>query len=286
MKTRLLAGLTALVLGGLTSCSNILEENGIPNSVAESGMGELRINLSTDASLNVSTKALDEKHLVKTEISKEAFTIFGRTSEEQSYVPLGSYSNPMTVTATTYTSFQAEYKDEEKNSKPFALNAPHYIGTTTAGSYKVEASGTSPKPSIEAKLKNAVLNFELNNLAILTDITVLQLQLGETYTIENSLSLLNLQSSDEVFVNADRNDIYIYIEGALKADPTKTFKVAKNICSGTQSKTESQKYYQVTYELKSEKGSLTLSLEINQDIYEVPLDVKIDPYNPTTPATE
>ena len=60
MKTRLLAGLTALVLGAFTSsCSNILEENGVINNVAESGMGELRINLSTDASLNVSTKATE-----------------------------------------------------------------------------------------------------------------------------------------------------------------------------------------------------------------------------------
>ena len=56
MKATILSGLIAVALGGLTSCSNILEENGVINNVAESGMGELRINLTTDASLNVSTK--------------------------------------------------------------------------------------------------------------------------------------------------------------------------------------------------------------------------------------
>ena len=60
MKAKLLVGLLTVALGGLTSCGNILEENGVINNVAESGMGELRINLSTDASLNVSTKAETE----------------------------------------------------------------------------------------------------------------------------------------------------------------------------------------------------------------------------------
>ena len=61
MKARLLVGLLTVALGGLTSCSNILEENGVINNVAESGMGELRINLSTDASVNVSTTATGDE---------------------------------------------------------------------------------------------------------------------------------------------------------------------------------------------------------------------------------
>ena len=59
MKARLLVGLLIVALGGLTSCSNILEENGVINNVAESGMGELRINLVADGTLNVSTKSGD-----------------------------------------------------------------------------------------------------------------------------------------------------------------------------------------------------------------------------------
>ena len=57
MKARLLVGLLTVALGGLTSCSNILEENGVINNVAESGMGELRINLVADGTLNVGTKS-------------------------------------------------------------------------------------------------------------------------------------------------------------------------------------------------------------------------------------
>ena len=58
MKATILSGLIALALGAFTtSCSNILEENGVLNSAAQAGMGELRINRTTDASLNVSTKS-------------------------------------------------------------------------------------------------------------------------------------------------------------------------------------------------------------------------------------
>ena len=60
MKARLLVGLLTVALGGLTSCSNILEENGVINNVAESGMGELRINLTTDPTVEAITKAGSE----------------------------------------------------------------------------------------------------------------------------------------------------------------------------------------------------------------------------------
>ena len=85
MKAKLLVGLLTVALGGLTSCSNILEENGVINNVAESGMGELRINLSTDASVSVVTKAIndaDGTYIIKV-TNKENQSIIQKVTYEQ-----------------------------------------------------------------------------------------------------------------------------------------------------------------------------------------------------------
>lgn len=56
MKKILLLGIAALAFGGLTSCSNIMEESGI-NPTAKAKTGELSIALEADASVSVTTKA-------------------------------------------------------------------------------------------------------------------------------------------------------------------------------------------------------------------------------------
>ena len=99
MKARLLVGLLTVALGGLTSCSNILEENGVINNVAESGMGELRINLSTDASVSVVTKGINDangNYIIKVTEKENKTTIIKKTYSEIKTTPLklnnGTYS--------------------------------------------------------------------------------------------------------------------------------------------------------------------------------------------------
>ena len=122
MKARLLVGLLTVALGGLTSCSNILEENGVINNVAESGMGELRINLSTDASLNVSTKAEAGKENVQN-ITDNQGTITVTTTKGNDVIgnptlpdkagthelPLGTYTLSATNDKTMSTDFKWDW---------------------------------------------------------------------------------------------------------------------------------------------------------------------------------
>lgn len=281
MKARLLVGLLTVALGGLTSCSNILEENGVINNVAESGMGELRINLVADGTLNAMTKA-DETR-VKTVVEKTAFKIYGKVEGSDAYTELCNYTEgSMTVPAKNYTSIRAEYKTEA-NNKPFALNAPHYVGTSVDGSYNVQAGQTATTANITANLQNSVVNVKLQDLfKNSTTIEKLQLQVSEEVPTdsENILSLLDGTKNlitDEVFVKEEK-DIYIYIKGYIKNEPDKTFEIAKKIKDGTAEKTESQKSYNVTYNLKTENGSLSLIFEVNSIISDVPLGVDIDPY--------
>ena len=57
MNVKQLIGLAAIILGGMTSCSNILEEDGVSNVITKGETGTLQINLVADGSLNVTTKS-------------------------------------------------------------------------------------------------------------------------------------------------------------------------------------------------------------------------------------
>ena len=118
MKATILSGLIAVALGGLTSCSNILEENGVINNVAESGMGELRINLTTDPTVEAITKA-------STPEDPSNFTV---SIGETTYNYTQWYNQTLLVKTgsdQTITAYNLSTVDD------FAWNKPYYKGENT-----------------------------------------------------------------------------------------------------------------------------------------------------------
>lgn len=287
MKTRLLAGLTALVLGGLTSCSNILEENGIPNSVAESGMGELRINLVADGTLDAMTKSSDNTAAIKTAletVNKNSFSINGTgTADDKSISFTGNPTELQTgkkVPAGTYTSITAELTSNVK----IGFNAPHFKGEIN--NVKVTANQSTTNQTIEVKLQNSVITVNKESFGALS--TNGQASITELYVVdpENNSKHFDLLTNEKKLKE-------ISLENLLFVAPNE-YNNAKIVISGnipgyTQGFTKEStiefnqnqaQNYEITYTISKDNGTLYLTVNINGEVTTTPVSVNIDPYNP------
>ena len=273
MNVKQLIGLAAIVLGGMTSCSNILEEDGVSNTITKGETGELRLNIVTDSSLKVETKAT-----VSTTVPNTDFTIYG-TPQGEAESWLGDYKETMTVPAKIYT--QLRVVCDKMEGKLFGFNVPHYEGTTEESTTIPVTAGGAPAtpPTIHPTLKNSVVSVNIEDLTGLVTIDELRLRNKE----ENSeyLDLINESGKlkeGEVFVHEDKSNIEIHIKGHLTNEPSRTFEATHPIKESDQGTTVAAKQYKVTYNLSAVNGSLNLTIDINYDIEEVPIPV--DPINP------
>ena len=297
MKARLLVGLLTVALGGLTSCSNILEENGVINNVAESGMGELRINLTTDATLNVSTKAAEE---VTTD--KSSVTIKGKAinfdpallmitateitdNPEQKVTYTEKFTEfPMKVKASNY-SVSAIY--DKMNNQTLAWNAPSFAGKTAS---IVPVSKTQPgTASISATLDNSIITInenEFNKFKTKVSIDRLFVFEGSAPTpeeinepnfslIKTENSNISLYTDQLLFVKKEATDVRIYIRYKINEN-TKTH--IHPIITETGGKTTSGKDYNITYTLVEESGDLNLAITVNGYVMPENVTVEVDPY--------
>ena len=271
MKTRLLVGLVAVALGGLTSCSNILEENGIPNSVAESGMGELRINLSTDASVSVVTKAIDADGDYRIKLTKQS----DNTIIEKKY---SDFSNPLKLANGKYT-IEA-YNKLEDDVLDFEWNAPYY---KTSGTDEVTISGNKTSKELTCVRANSSLMVDTTLLGRNDDsskilyVKSLTAKNGET----SSLNLIDSDhrlATDSVCVKAG---IPATIElVAVRMDNGKEITVSSPLKKEGESAAniDPKKKYNVSYSIYAENGELTLSVKVNDEVKTVSVPVQIDPY--------
>lgn len=303
MKATILSGLVALALGAFTtSCSNILEENGVLNSAAQSGMGELRINLTTDASLNVSTKggegtenveigsktyAINKDNFDITAILKESesnTTVTGKASTFPKNVVAGKY----TVTAT-YDQMGEQTLNWDKPS--FSGTKDVQVSTITPGTAEISASLTNSIVSIDSKTFTDFLGkASVEKLYVYAGEKPADNKTGAYDLINTENGAASLKTGEQLFVKNGQKDVHIYIQYKLNNSDT----LLDHISSiGTSSTTESgaaevktvaAKQYSVKYQLNEDNGSLQLKITIDKTIETVDINVPINPY-PTTPVT-
>lgn len=292
MKTTILSGLIAVALGGLTSCSNILEENGVINNVAESGMGELRINLTTDASLNVSTKG----GVSTTEINGSNFTYEVRGSQATESQTKRYSDFPLTLPTGTYsvTATYDQMVNEEGNTVPLAWDKPSFYGECSP----VSVPGTA---TINATLSNSVISFdkETTETAFKDKVTISEVFVyagNKDYTNEEKFTLYKAGQTQEtktLFVAAGQKNVYIHIDGTVQ--DSKSTKIShstliagrkqENGTLGETTQTFAANEYKVAYTLNDDKGLLSLTINISGTTQDITITEEIDPY-PTTPAAE
>lgn len=298
MKAKLLVGLLTVALGGLTSCSNILEENGVINNVAESGMGELRINLSTDASLNVSTKAEAGKENVQN-ITDNQGTITVTTTKGNDVIgnptlpdkagthelPLGTYTLSATNDKTMSTDFKWDW--------PVLATTPQEVKLT-----KEESTKTV---TLDLTLQNSIIAVtgDLNTLT--SSIKIKEFQVvnttdnisDKTTTISGGTSLLDdtKEHLHEGLLYAKSNlaNVKVVLDGYVGSDPNQnTFRAVTEIkptgeSAGTQ--LGSRNKYNISFNLNTENGSLTISVQVNNEVNSETITLPIYPYGSTTQET-
>lgn len=300
MKTRLLSGLTALLLGGLTSCSNILEENGVINNVAESGMGELRINLSTDASLNVSTKAEAGKENVQN-ITKYQGTITVTTTKGNDVIgnpELPSREGTYTLPLGTYTLSATNDKTMKTN---FEWDCP--VLATTSQNVKLTKEESTKDVSLDLTLQNSIIAVNDNDWDDLKgNITVTGFQVINTEDdikdkntpISDGTSLLDDNDKTALhtgllYAKAELENVKVVLDGYV-GDNTEenTFRAVTEIkptgeSAGTQ--LGSQNKYNIGFNLHKENGSLKISVKVNNEVNSETITLDINPYDSTTQET-
>lgn len=291
MKATILSGLIAVALGGLTSCSNILEESGLPNTAAQSGMGELLINLTTDGALNVSTKA--DVGITLSDEEKTKFVISG--TKDGKSVDLGTFADYVneqtkTVPKGTYSSITAIYTSM-KDGAVLAFDSPEFQGSTIQ-SVQVEANKKAPA-SITATLTNSIItvnSISFNNLKNTAEITDLFVYAGnaEPTGTEGRFDLItnekSLDTTKKLYVKSEASNIHIVLKGTLKNDNNKAFSATAIIKESGRNATEAAKDYQVSYSLSDENGSLGMTIYVNGDV--TPAPIVVEPINPYKPAAE
>lgn len=279
MKARLLVGLLTVALGGLTSCSNILEENGVINNVAESGMGELRINLTTDASLNVSTKAEVPSGITLTDEQKKSFVLTATKGSDSKN--LGTYGSYTTQLPTGTWNVKAVYTSMDDNIV-VDWDKPNFEGTTDV---TIEAN-KSTDATISARLTNSIIQVDIN--ALTNDVTIEELYVyagdksykptdGEKKSLYEGGELI---SNKKLYVKEGTNNARIVIIGHLTSDQSKTFNINKLIEDTDQGSTTGRKLYKVTYSLAP--GSTTITITIGDKVEQVDISVPVAPYESTT----
>ena len=283
MKARLLIGLLTVALGGLTSCSNILEENGVINNVAENGMGELRISLEQNPAVNVITKAgsFNDNKVTLSEEEINAFTITVGGVPELS----GNYGDikekTVTVVGRNYP-ISAEYG---KMTDKFAFNAPYFSGSDN---YEVKKDYLNIA-TVNCTLQNSIIVIdptafdEFKSKLTINSVVAYAGEVNNTTDLSTGTSLIdqdkNLKNGT-LYVKSDLTDAKIVVEGCVKNDPSRTFKAIADITNTTDNSVGKAKKYIVKYQLFTDSGSLKIAISVNGIVSEQTISVNVNPYNP------
>ena len=283
MNVKQLIGLAAIVLGGMTSCSNILEEDGVSNIINKDETGELRISLLQDDAVSVSTKAetfADENYLIKiTQGDTEKWT--GKYQNAKSGIKLanGTYN----VEAYNKVASEVSY---------FEWNAPYYK-TTVAQSVTIE--NDTQTPTLTCYLANSIITIDTTNFDTDPSTKKLYVQSIKAKYNNSSIDLL-----DEEYPWTEHT---MYVKAGIAAtieltvvrmnagensgktltfiSPLKKTSESDDTAAAIDAKTK----YNVQYTLNGDNGELTLTVMVNDDVQPKDILVDIDPYNPSTPSS-
>ena len=283
--------LTILTFGAFTSCGNILE-NSDPG-MAEGLTGELHIDLQTDATLQVNTKATTDVQETNIDTYKGTLS-FTMTPKTGTTVPNGTtlptVPGTYIVPIGSYT-FQAK-NDKVMNNK-FAWNHP------VLASVQEERTISHTTPvnlSLTCTLQNSIIAVDAAAWTALlgtVDVTAFQVvdmenvpAYGTAITGGTSLlasgSTTKLQSG-MLYAKSDLANVKIVLDGKLKDTTDKTFRaVAPVKPSDTATTIGAKNKYNVSFNLDESKGTLTLSIVVDTNVTPVDIVIPIIPESEST----
>lgn len=290
MNVKHVIGLAAIVLGGMTSCSNILEEDGVSNVITKGETGTLQINLVADGSLNITTKVeadLTNDYKSLLDLFKVTLT---KTNEiklpEGTVLPsdesFGTIKEKLyKLQKDTKCRLSASYGSAMENV--FGWECPIFQGTSEE--ITINANATN---SIQANctLQNSLVNIDISDLTNngVTNISIDGISGDETFPIYGDRNTTEYSiGNNTLYVQAGK-DAKLVLSGKFtpKGGSEVSFATpAEPLVSSGEAQTTAKKRYDVTYTLRSDNGQLRLVVTIDGNVDIVDIAVPVDPYNPT-----
>ena len=288
-KTFLLLGIVAMALGNMTSCSNILEEEGtIP---ASAKTGTLTVALEADNSVNVTTKADENTYTIPSSLyNVENFTVKVTKEDNGTSTTVeslsGTYSSIKDKSETVAAGFYklVAYNKEESAVKDFEWDAPYFSGTGTT-TLKKNATATL---SAECKLQNSIIGIDFGDLlATDDDIEVVSL----TAKADN-VTDFEIYKDGAVVDNMDLSTKMVYAKAGIGAKLVLVVKSTKlnkektietEIKGADETTNSAEKKYSVQYSFVEDgDGVLSIQISVNVNITVVTNPVSVDPYEDNT----
>lgn len=272
--------LLMLTAGALSACGNILEEP----SAAKAETGELCIELTTDANLEINTKSTESVNNIlanqgtfKISMSPQAGTTvpanitLPTTAGTHSNIPVGNYS----ISAS----------NDRTMSTYFAWNYPVLASTLQT---------VTVKPGMQSKeltctLQNSIIAVDATAWrTLLNEVDVTAFQVvnmanvpAKGTTITGGTSLLASGSktelnSDMLYADPTLQYVKIVLDGKLKNGTQKEFRASAPIQpSTTNNVIGSKNKYNVSFSLDNTKGQLELKIIVDNTVTPVPIVIPI-----------
>ena len=275
-------GIAMLSLGALSACGNILEEP----SAAKAKTGELRIELTTDATLEINTKATETESVENILTNQGTFKI-SMTPQADTHVPTGI---TLPTTADTHNNIPVGHYDiSAKNNKTmsgdFDWNCPLLASTQQT----VTVNPGTQKKELICTLQNSIITVDATAWrTLLNDVKVTDFQVVNMATvpvkgttITGGTSLLKSDSKTELrdemlYVKSGLQDVKIVLDGQLKNGTQQTFRASAPIKpSESNNVIGAKNKYNVSFSLDNTKGQLELKIIVDNTVTPVPIVIPI-----------
>ena len=282
-------GIAMLSAGALTACGNILEEP----SMAKATTGELSIELTTDATLEINTKATETESVENIITHKGTFSI-SMTPQTGTTVPTGTIlpNKEGTHKGIPVGSYNIKAFNNRTMTKDFEWNNPVLESTVET----VTVKPGSQNKTLTCTLQNSIIAVDAAAwTSLLSDVTVSAFQVvnmatvptkGTTITGGTSLlasgSTTTLNSS-MLYAKKDLQNVKIVLDGTLKSGSQQTFRASAPIRPNENNNViGSKNKYNVSFSLDKSKGQLVLEIKVDNTVTPVPIVIPIIPDEATT----
>ena len=269
-----------LSAGALSACGNILEEP----SMAKAKTGELCIELTTDATLEINTKSTET---VKNILDNQGTFLISMTPQPNTTVPSGT---TLPTTADTHNNIPVGHyyisaSNNRTMSADFAWDFPVLASTTQT----VDVNPGTQSKELTCTLQNSIITVDANAWSsLLNDVDVTAFQVvnmanvppkGTTITGGTSLlasgSKTTLNTST-LYAKPDLQNVKIVLDGQLKSGTRQTFRASAPIRpSETNNVIGAKNKYNVSFSLDNTKGQLVLSITVDNTVTPVPIVIPI-----------
>ena len=275
-------GIAMLTAGALSACGNILEEP----SMAKATTGELSIELTTDATLEINTKAT-ETESVKNILDNQGTFSISMTPQTGTTVPTGTIlpTKEGTHKGIPVGSYNIKAFNNRTMTKDFEWNNPVLESTVET----VTVKPGSQNKTLTCTLQNSIIAVDAAAWStLLNEVDVSAFQVvnmanvpvkGTTITGGTSLlasgSKTTLNTST-LYAKPDLRDVKIVLDGQLKSGTQQKFRASAPIRpSDTNNVIGAKNKYNVSFSLDNTKGQLVLSITVDNTVTPVPIVIPI-----------